>query len=188
MRVCAPRRTSLTFTRRRPALPRLRTHRHPRPQRSARARTPRQHHARPRWRCPRETILPTFFAGASAARRSRPPSAGLDELEAAFTRTSPIPSSGGAREAANRPPELSHPHLRVPQPSVGRRSAHRPHSPQTREPVHGGAHKGTNALRRCWPSAWAKRGSSPRPGRASTGAQPPWRLRSRAWTAPCPGL
>lgn len=54
--------------------------------------------------------------------------------------------------------------------------------------VHGGAHKGTNALRRCWPSAWAKRGSSPRPGRASTGAQPPWRLRSRAWTAPCPGL
>ena len=33
-----------------------------------------------------------------------------------------------------------------------------------------------------------KRGSSPRPGRASTGAQPPWRLRSRAWTAPCPGL
>ena len=69
------------------------------------------------------------------------------------TRTSPIPSSGGAREAANRPPELSHPHLRVPQPSVGRRSAHRPHSPQTREPVHGGAHKGTNALRRCWPSA-----------------------------------
>ena len=104
------------------------------------------------------------------------------------TRTSPIPSSGGAREAANRPPELSHPHLRVPQPSVGRRSAHRPHSPQTREPVHGGAHKGTTALRRCWPSAWAKRGSSPRPGRASTGAQPPWRLRSRAWTAPCPGL
>ena len=110
--------------------------------------------------------------------------AALDELTAEYEKARARP--GVPRRARPPAPRLLRapvPADRRPRPRPSTRAARASCSSARTSTTPARTRSTTCSGRRCSPSGWASRGSSPRPARASTASPPPPRARCSAWSA-----